>query len=124
VTTEQLKENLKQVKYPGFSRDIVSFGLVRSAGLAGRGRQGRRWRSTTSDPKIPLHLKAEVEKCLRAIPGVKETLVEIAGHTREGPVSQLGRRQPRGQPAARPSPSRPPSQSPPARAASARARSP
>lgn len=77
MTTEQLKEHLKQVKYPGFSRDIVSFGLVRSAGLLD-GVAKVALGLTTSDPKIPLHLKAEVEKCLRAIPGVKETLVEIS----------------------------------------------
>lgn len=30
MTDTELKERLKSVKYPGFSRDIVSFGLVRS----------------------------------------------------------------------------------------------
>ncbi len=77
MTSDEIKEHLKQVKYPGFSRDIVSFGLVRAAGL----RDGVAKVSlalTTSDPKIPLHLKTEVEKCLRVIPGVKETLVEIS----------------------------------------------
>ena len=29
VSEEQVKEALKGVKYPGFSRDIVSFGLVK-----------------------------------------------------------------------------------------------
>jgi len=29
VTQEQIKNALKSVKYPGFSRDIVSFGLVK-----------------------------------------------------------------------------------------------
>jgi ATP-binding protein involved in chromosome partitioning len=77
VTTDEIKAQLKQVKYPGFSRDIVSFGIVRSAGLLD-GVAKVSLALTTSDPKIPLHLKAEVEKCLRAIPGVKETLVEIS----------------------------------------------
>jgi ATP-binding protein involved in chromosome partitioning len=31
VSPEAIKDHLKQVKYPGFSRDIVSFGLIRSA---------------------------------------------------------------------------------------------
>ena len=77
MTPDQIKEHLKQVKYPGFSRDIVSFGLVRSAGLLD-GLAKVSLGLTTNDPKIPLHLKTEVEKCLRAIPGVKETLVEIS----------------------------------------------
>jgi len=31
VSEDQIKEALKTVKYPGFSRDIVSFGLVRES---------------------------------------------------------------------------------------------
>ncbi len=77
MTTDEIKEHLKQVKYPGFSRDIVSFGLVRSAGVLD-GVAKVALAISTNDPKIPLHLKTEVEKCLRAIPGVKETLVEIS----------------------------------------------
>jgi ATP-binding protein involved in chromosome partitioning len=77
VTPDEIKEALKQVKYPGFSRDIVSFGLVRSAALVD-GIAKVSLALTTSDPKIPLHLKQEVEKCLKALPGVKATIVDIA----------------------------------------------
>jgi ATP-binding protein involved in chromosome partitioning len=77
VTPDDLKEQLKQVKYPGFSRDIVSFGLVRSAALVD-GTARVALALTTNDPKIPLHLKNEVDKCLRALPGVKDTVIDIA----------------------------------------------
>jgi len=77
VTTDEIKEHLKQVKYPGFSRDIVSFGLVRAASLAD-GTARVSLALTTNDPKIPLHLKREVDLCLRAIPGVKDTVVDVA----------------------------------------------
>jgi ATP-binding protein involved in chromosome partitioning len=77
VTTDEIKEILKQVKYPGFSRDIVSFGLVRSAGFAD-GVAKVSLALNTADPKIPLHLKNEVDKCLRAQPGVTSTLIDIA----------------------------------------------
>jgi ATP-binding protein involved in chromosome partitioning len=77
VTDEEIKAHLKQVKYPGFSRDIVSFGLVRSAGFAD-GTAKVALTLTTNDPKIPLHLKNEVEKCLRAIPGVRDVVIDIA----------------------------------------------
>jgi ATP-binding protein involved in chromosome partitioning len=77
VTSEQIKEHLKQVKYPGFSRDIVSFGLVRSAGEFD-GTVKVSLALTTSDPKVPLQLKGEVDQCLRGLPGVKEVLVEIS----------------------------------------------
>jgi ATP-binding protein involved in chromosome partitioning len=77
VTSDQIKEQLKQVKYPGFSRDIVSFGLVRSAGFFD-GTVKVALALTSSDPKTPLQLKADVEKALRGLPGVKDILVEIA----------------------------------------------
>jgi ATP-binding protein involved in chromosome partitioning len=77
VTDEEIKAHLKQVKYPGFSRDIVSFGLVRSAGYSD-GTAKVALTLTTNDPKIPLHLKAEVEKCLRSIPGVRDVVIDIA----------------------------------------------
>jgi ATP-binding protein involved in chromosome partitioning len=77
VTPDQIKEQLKQVKYPGFSRDIVSFGLVRSAGFF-EGTVKVSLALTSSDPKTPLQLKADVERALRGQPGVKDILVEIA----------------------------------------------
>jgi len=77
VTADTIKEALKQVKYPGFSRDIVSFGLVRSAVFAD-GTAKVSVAITTSDPKVPTMLKAEIEKCLRAQPGVKDVIIELA----------------------------------------------
>lgn len=77
MTTDDIKEALKQVKYPGFSRDIVSFGLVKSAAFVD-GTAKVALTLSTADPKIPLHLKNEVEQCLRALPGVTATLVDVA----------------------------------------------
>jgi ATP-binding protein involved in chromosome partitioning len=77
VTSDDIKQHLKQVKYPGFSRDIVSFGLVRSAGFVD-GTVKVSLALTTSDPTVPRQLKAEVEKCLSAVPGVKDTIIELA----------------------------------------------
>ena len=56
MTSDQIKQQLKQVKYPGFSRDIVSFGLIRSAGFAD-GTAKVALAISTNDPKVPLHLK-------------------------------------------------------------------
>ena len=77
VTADSIKAALQQVKYPGFSRDIVSFGLVRSAAFAD-GTAKVSLAITTSDPKVPTMLKAEVEKCLMAQPGVKNVIIELA----------------------------------------------
>jgi ATP-binding protein involved in chromosome partitioning len=51
--------------------------LVRSAALVD-GTAKVSLAITTSDPKVPLHLKNEVDKCLRAIPGVRETIIDVA----------------------------------------------
>uniref|UniRef100_UPI00404A94FE Mrp/NBP35 family ATP-binding protein n=1 Tax=Cephaloticoccus sp. TaxID=1985742 RepID=UPI00404A94FE len=86
MTTEDIKNQLKQVKYPGFSRDIVSFGLVRSAGFVD-GTVKVSLALTTNDPKVPLQLKAEVDQCLRAMPGVTETIIDIAVSAVKTPAS-------------------------------------
>ncbi len=84
MTADIIKEALKQVKYPGFSRDIVSFGLVRSAAFVD-GTAKVSLAITTSDPKVPTMLKAEVEKCLLAQPGVKEVMIELAVSAAKAP---------------------------------------
>lgn len=84
VTNETLKETLKQVKYPGFSRDIVSFGLVRAAAFVD-GTAKVSIAITTSDPKVPSLLKADIEQCLRAQPEVKDMIVEIAVSAAKAP---------------------------------------
>lgn len=89
MTSDDLKEQLKQVKYPGFSRDIVSFGLVQSAGFAD-GTAKVTLALTTSDPKIPLHLKNEVDKCLRAMPGVKATIIQVMVSPAKTPAAGAG----------------------------------
>ncbi|TAG33109.1 MAG: DUF59 domain-containing protein [Verrucomicrobia bacterium] len=77
MTPDALKDQLKQVKYPGFSRDIVSFGLVKSAALID-GTARIALSLTTADPKVPLHLKREVEACLRALPEVTQVVIDIS----------------------------------------------
>ncbi len=84
LNAETIKEALKQVKYPGFSRDIVSFGLVRSATFdAGTAKVSVA--ITTSDPKLPTMLKAEIEQCLLAQPGVKDVIIELAVSAAKAP---------------------------------------
>lgn len=90
MTTEQIKEHLKQVKYPGFSRDIVSFGIVRSAGYFD-GTAKVSLQLTTTDPKVPLQLKREVESCLRAVDGIRDVVVEVSVSAAAKPGAAGGR---------------------------------
>jgi ATP-binding protein involved in chromosome partitioning len=89
VTADEIKELLKQVKYPGFSRDIVSFGLVRSASFSG-GTARVELALTTTDPKVPLQIRADVDRCLRALPGVEKTDIAIAVQPVRGAAGGAG----------------------------------
>ncbi len=89
MTSDQIKEHLKQVKYPGFSRDIVSFGLVRSAEFSD-GVVRVSLAISTNDPKVPLQLKTEVDRCLRVIPGVSEAVVDVAVQAVRTPPGAAG----------------------------------
>ena len=77
MTPEDIIAQLRKVKYPGFSRDIVSFGLVKSAAFADGVAQVS-LAISTSDPKVPKQLRDDVERCLLELPGVTRATVEIA----------------------------------------------
>jgi len=88
VTSDDIKAQLAQVKYPGFSRDIVSFGLVRSAAfLEESGTAKVALALTTSDPQVPLKLKTAVEAQLRGLPGVREVIVDLAVTSVKAPAA-------------------------------------
>jgi len=67
---------LKQVKYPGFSRDIVSFGLVQQADFKD-GVATVKLKVTTQDEQLPQRLKTAVEEKLRSIELITHTEVTI-----------------------------------------------
>src|SRR5256885_16826619 len=79
ISEDQVREALKQVKYPGFSRDIVSFGLVKPIRLDGAAVTVQ-MALATNEPAIPQAIKTESEAALRAIPGVESVKVLIDIH--------------------------------------------
>ena len=79
VTEEQIREALKQVKYPGFSRDVVSFGLVKALRIEG-GAITVQMALATNEPAIPQAIKTESEAILGALPGVTSAKVLIDIH--------------------------------------------
>lgn len=79
VLEEKIKEALKTVKYPGFSRDIVSFGLVK--GIEERdGNVVVQLALATNDPAVPQTIKNEAESVLRGLAGIREAKVRIDIH--------------------------------------------
>ena len=79
ISEEQVKTALKLVKYPGFTRDIVSFGLVKSIHID-NGDVKVQLALATNDPNIPAAIKNNAESALRAIEGIRSTKVLIDIH--------------------------------------------
>jgi ATP-binding protein involved in chromosome partitioning len=76
LTESTIIDRLKLVKFPGYSRDIVSFGLVKEVKLSG-GDVLVRLAVATSNPSIPETIKREAESALNATPGVVSSRVVI-----------------------------------------------
>ncbi len=67
---------LKSVKYPGYSRDIISFGLVKNV-AATDGAVSVTIELTTANRDVAAQLKQSCEQVLRALPEVKLVHVEV-----------------------------------------------
>jgi ATP-binding protein involved in chromosome partitioning len=76
LTEELVLERLKAVKFPGYSRDIVSFGLVKEIKIAGSDLLVR-LSVATSNPVVAQTLKKESEQALATLAGVRSTKVVI-----------------------------------------------
>ena len=76
LTPEQITEALKAVKYPGFSRDIVSFGLIKEVSFA-NGAASVSLTLTSPNPDAARQIKAEAEQVLKKLPGVNQVVVEV-----------------------------------------------
>src|SRR6266566_8256152 len=79
VSEEQIRDALKSVRYPGFSRDIVSFGLVKSVNID-NGEVKVQLALATNDPNVPAAIKNGAEQVLRNIEGVRSAKVLIDIH--------------------------------------------
>jgi ATP-binding protein involved in chromosome partitioning len=76
LTESAIVDRLKSVKFPGYSRDIVSFGLVKEVKLSG-GDVLVRLAIATSNPAVPETIKREAESAIAATPGVTSAHVVI-----------------------------------------------
>ncbi len=76
LSEELVLDRLKAVKFPGYSRDIVSFGLVKEVKIAGSDLIVR-LSVATNNPAVPEALKRDSERALGAIPGISSIKVLI-----------------------------------------------
>jgi ATP-binding protein involved in chromosome partitioning len=76
ISEEDIKSALKAIKYPGYSRDIVSFGLVKEV-AAGNGAVSVIMNLTGGNAETARQIKTESEQVLRALPGVVSAFVDV-----------------------------------------------
>ncbi len=74
-TEEDIKSALKAVKYPGFSRDIVSFGLIKEISTSNGAVTVSM--ELTGSPEVAQQIKVESERVLKDLPGVSATFVQV-----------------------------------------------
>jgi len=73
---DAVKHALKTVKYPGYNRDIVSFGLVKAISL-NDGQLQVNLQLTSANPEVARQIKAESEEVLKNLPEVRQVRVEV-----------------------------------------------
>ncbi len=93
VTEEEIRKALEEVKYPGFTRNIVSFGMVKKIGIEDS-TVDLVLGLTTSDKTVTERIRLDVEAALRKVSGIKT--VNLTIHLQnpqipaQGPGQQAG----------------------------------
>ena len=73
---EAVLAQLRGVKYPGYSRDIVSFGLIKDVRIDGT-RVVVQIALTTADANVPKQIHEAATAAMKSMPGVREAVVEM-----------------------------------------------
>ncbi|MDF1862190.1 MAG: Mrp/NBP35 family ATP-binding protein [Verrucomicrobiales bacterium] len=76
ITEEFIREKLGEVNYPGFSRDIISFGLVKGILIDGSDVTVK-ISLATRDPNVPRGIHEGIESTLSSIDGIGKVSVDF-----------------------------------------------
>lgn len=76
MTPDFIREALRQVRYPGFSRDIVSFGLVKDVKVE-PGQVTVKIEIATRDPKVPEQIFRDAHAVLDTVPDIGSVKIDI-----------------------------------------------
>jgi ATP-binding protein involved in chromosome partitioning len=76
LNSDTILAQLRGVKYPGYTRDIVSFGMVKDVQVEGT-RVTVRIAVTTADAKVPKQIEENATAAVESIPGVSEAVVKV-----------------------------------------------
>ncbi|HEX9161327.1 MAG TPA: Mrp/NBP35 family ATP-binding protein [Thermoanaerobaculia bacterium] len=86
ATPEAVLEALKKVKFPGLSRDIVSFGFVHDLKVQD-GVVTFTIRFQTENPNVGRQLVADAERAVKAVPGVTNAMASLDVGPRQAPAA-------------------------------------
>ncbi len=84
-TEDEIRSALSHVKYPGFSRDIVSFGLIKGIHVDGKN-VAVDISLATRDANLPRQIHEEATRVLKSLPGIGE--VKLNFDIKEPPTAQ------------------------------------
>jgi ATP-binding protein involved in chromosome partitioning len=76
LTQETITNALKSVKYPGYTRDIVSFGLVKNI-ATNNGAVSVELQLTSANPQAAQQIKQDCERVLKTLPEVRLVHVDV-----------------------------------------------
>lgn len=76
LTEEKVLDVLRTVKFPGLSRDIVSFGFVKDLAVGG-GNVSLRLEVQTSSPRAAEEIQRDATERLRSLPGVNAVTIRL-----------------------------------------------
>jgi len=76
LTDEKVLEVLKTVRFPGLTRDIVSFGFVKDLAIGG-GNVSFRLEITTDSPRAAEEIQRDATEKLRSLPGVQSVTIRL-----------------------------------------------
>lgn len=88
ITETQVREVLKTIKYPGFSRDIVSFGLLKGIAI-NKDDVTVHLLLDSKNPDVPRQITEEATAALRRLAGVGHVSIDIitkGSGTERGPL--------------------------------------
>ena len=86
INEAEILKTLEQVNYPGFSRNIVSFGLVKSVSIEGID-VTIKIELATKDPSIPQSIHNEAQEILSDVEGIGRIKIDFDIKNPPEPVS-------------------------------------
>lgn len=89
ITEATIKDALRAVKYPGFSRDIVSFGLIKSVEINGNDVTVR-LALATRDPNLPRQIHTTAMAVLSGVPEIGKIQLDFDIKEPDAPASAAG----------------------------------